>query len=356
MEALIKSIILKNDRKAISYDEFINLALYYPDKGYYQLELSPFGKDGDFYTSSFVHHVFAEVMANYFITISKEQKIPLQILELGSGNGRFAKQLLTYFHQHGVNDIVYYFVEQNNRRRMASQEELLNYKNVQGYKSLQDFRLEHGTFEGIIFSNEFLDAMPVKVIETSNNKVYEIKVSLDDQGKFIEKMEPCPNHIIEWLKGYNVSLIDGHRLEIPFYMEDLYQQIHSFFQKGIIVTIDYGYYEEEWKDPRLKSGSLRGYYKHQQYNNVLTHVGLMDITHHVNWNLWEKVGQRYGINKFNLYTQHDFLIQAGILNYLQENRSGSYFSQESKKNRAIQTLISGDFMGRMFQVALQKKI
>ena len=50
-------------------DQFINLALYDKDKGFY-MKKSPFGKDGDFITAPNITRLFSEIIAVWTITFS----------------------------------------------------------------------------------------------------------------------------------------------------------------------------------------------------------------------------------------------------------------------------------------------
>ena len=63
----------------------------------------------------------------------------------------------------------------------------------------------------------------------------------------------------------------------------------------MIISVDYGYSNEEWQEPIRRDGSLRGYYQHKLMNNVLVHPGEMDITSHIHWDVLEKIGEKYGL-------------------------------------------------------------
>ena len=68
----------------IPLDQFINLALYDKDKGYY-MRKNPFGKDGDFITAPNITRLFSEIIAIWTITFWKSIGSPNQfnLLELG---------------------------------------------------------------------------------------------------------------------------------------------------------------------------------------------------------------------------------------------------------------------------------
>ena len=51
-------------------DQFINLALYDKDKGYY-MKKNPFGEDGDFITAPNITRLFSEIIAIWVLTFWK---------------------------------------------------------------------------------------------------------------------------------------------------------------------------------------------------------------------------------------------------------------------------------------------
>ena len=73
-------------------DQFINLALYDKNTGYY-MKKNPFGKSGDFITAPNITRLFSEIIAVWTITFWKSIGSPKQfnLLELGAGNGEMMK-------------------------------------------------------------------------------------------------------------------------------------------------------------------------------------------------------------------------------------------------------------------------
>lgn len=344
--------IQQSTNKAIPYSKYIELALYHPSEGYYQNNEIKIGKDGDFYTSSFIHEIFAQQLGDFFGKVCDHTGMSKVICEIGGGDGRFAQQLSTSF---SVSEWEYIIIESSPYHRMKIKERNFNFKNLRVFESLEEAIQNVNELEGIIFSNEWLDAFPVDVIEKKNNKDYEIMVSMDQEGNLCEKYVPLPNEKIDWLKKNQMFLKEGFRIEIPPFLFDELKKVDQLLSKGLIVTIDYGYTAEERRHPSRRNGSLRGYQKHQMKNNVLLDPGEMDITHHVHWDLVERVGQEFGWTCFDRMKQREFLLHTGILDQLVAHHSTDPFSPESKKNRAIRSLIMGDGIGNSFDVCLQSK-
>jgi len=150
-------------------------------------------------------------------------------------------------------------------------------------------------------------------------------------------------------------LNEQQRIEIPLQMETMVRSMAKALQRGLILTVDYGYTNEEWLEPARRNGSLRGYYKHQQFNQILELPGEMDITSHVHFDALVKMGDHYKLKFVQKWRQDEFLLAAGILEELQENHDPNPFSETSKRNRAIRSLIIPGGMSASFHVILQEK-
>ena len=78
----------------ISFADYMALALYHPEYGYYNSDRFTLGKAGDFTTAPEVSPLFSAAVANYLSRILKENQYQ-DILECGAGTGRLAIDVLT---------------------------------------------------------------------------------------------------------------------------------------------------------------------------------------------------------------------------------------------------------------------
>lgn len=138
-------------------------------------------------------------------------------------------------------------------------------------------------------------------------------------------------------------------------MTNLIGSISNILTKGIILTVDYGYTNKEWMDPIHRNGSLRGYYRHQLINDILQHFGDMDITSHVHFDALIEMGENSGLSFIDKLRQDEFFLSIGILNELQNHYDSNPFSEKSKQNRAIRSLIMPSGLSPSFQAVLQHK-
>lgn len=356
MKKILKQAIyqeIENSKdKAIPYSAFINLALYHPVEGYYQNNQTKIGKEGDFYTSSFVHEIFAQQLGEFFTKVCNQTDLPKRICEIGGGDGRFAQQISSFLPEL---EWEYILIESSPFHRSKINEKNYNFKKLHVFESIEEAIHKLNGLEGIIFSNEWLDAFPVDVVEKKNNQCYEVMVSINPEGQLCEKHMPLSKEKKAWLEKFNITLDEGFRTEIPPFLFGELNKVNQLLSKGLIVTIDYGYTDEERKHPSRKDGSLRGYKKHQLINDVLKNPGEMDITHHVHWDVIKSIGEELGWTFVDQMKQREFLVKTGILQKLVNHDSTDPFSLESKKNRAIRSLIMGDGIGNSFDVSIQSK-
>jgi len=354
MKVILREKIKESVLKAIPFDEYMSLCLYHHEKGYYSRKKEKIGRKGDFYTSSSVSHIFSEVIASYFCHLVKNQLIEPIFYEFGSGNGRFAYGFLNYCQSKEptvFEAMKYIAIEGSTYHRTLIQKKIEDFTCVEIFSSINSIEYP---LNGLIFSNELFDAMPIKVVEFQLNNWYEVLVGLNEENELCEKLflledEAC----IKFLNNHQFTGNEGLRVEIPIYMHGFHEQLINKCENAIIVSIDYGNSREQWDEKHRSKGSLRGFYEHQLIENVLEYPGEMDLTTHIHWDELMKVCESN--NGENLYfgTQREFLINLGIFNWLVPHASTNPFSDEYKQNRAVQTFVMPGGMSDSFQVLIQ---
>jgi SAM-dependent MidA family methyltransferase len=342
-----------NDRplEMISYAEYMDLVLYHPELGYYMREVEKIGRNGDYITSSNMAEIFGGTFARWYAGLVKNQSYSPQICEMGAGNGRFAKAFLQEWYA-SENPELNYFILEKSPYHIKKQKELFEGKwKVQQLGALDELR----EFKGLFFSNELFDALPVHIVKKRQGQFFEVMVS-HEKDQLIEIEVPLINkEIIAFINEHQLPIAEGQRIEIPLYMEEIVFQLGKVLTEGMIVTIDYGYTNDEWREPARRDGSLRGYYQHKLINDVLVNPGEMDLTSHIHWDILENIGEKYGLSKVGKWRQDEFLLSIGILDQLENHGDPSPFSEVNKRNRAIRSLIMPSGISTAFQVLVQEK-
>lgn len=356
MKKIILNAIQKSGKNYITYEEFISLCLYHSDKGYYQKSDTKIGRKGDFYTTSSVGTVYGEVIASVFCRLIKNEVIDPIFIEVGAGNGRFANSFLTYCKKNEPTiyaNLEYRIVDESKYHRSLQMKALLQHTNVSYYSSISDLsKIQNG----LIFSNELFDALPVRVVEFCQNKWQEVVISYNETNDLIEKFIEIENDsTFEFLKYHHFSGKHGQRVEIPIAMESVFKGLNQVLDHGIIMTVDYGFTKDEWNAPHRVKGSLRGYHQHEMKTNVFEFLGEMDLTTHIHWDELRRLADMNHLENLYFHSQRQALIDFGILNWLVQHASMNPFSDEYKNNRAIQSLIMPGGISDSFQLLLQIK-
>jgi SAM-dependent MidA family methyltransferase len=351
MEAILKKQILNSTHGYITYAEFIDTVLYHPELGYYMKEGQKIGREGDFFTTSNVSAIYGSMVAKWYHQLVEKYGLPANICEIGAGTGRFAKTFIDEWNLISTTPLTYTIIETSPYHRRLQQDTIGMNDHIKQIKSLDEIK----PFDGLIFSNELFDALPVHVIQMLGNELYEIMVTLNDDTLIEQPVKLANDDILNYLTEQEVVIQEGQRLEVPLSMISLIDSISNASRKALVVTVDYGYSNDEWMDPLHKDGSLRGYYKHQLIHNVLKYPGDMDITSHIHFDALIHFGKKQGLSFIQRLRQDEFFLAIGILKELQDNFDPNPFSEISKRNRAIRSLISPSGISSAFQVILQQK-
>lgn len=353
---VILDAISKSRMRAITYEKYMSLCLYEPESGYYQRNALKIGRKGDFYTSSSIGTVYGEVLAFTFCKLVKEKVISPIFIEVGGGNGRFASSFLTYCKEKEFEiyqTMNYILIDESVHHQTLQKQLLMNHSIVQYCSSINELNVIE---DGLMFSNELFDALPVRVVEFRDNQWEEVMVSSDEQNNLIEVfMKIEDEKLTNFLKRNYFAGKNGRRVEIPIIMEKVYEMMVSKLNRGIFLTVDYGFTKDEWDAPHRIHGSLRGYYQHELKNDVLFSPGEMDLTTHIHWDELMYLGNQFKVETISFSSQRNTLLNFGILNWLIQHASMNPFSDEFKHNRAVQSFVMPGGISDSFQVLIQTK-
>lgn len=331
----------------ISFADFMEMALYYPELGYYTSNKEKIGKRGDYYTSSNLTPAFGEMIGRqieemWHILGEKE----FTVVEMGAGMGLLSGDVLSHLksNQELYNNLNFCIVEKSPTLRKEQEKRLRNDK-VIWHDSIDDLN----GIKGCIFSNELLDALPVHVVEMGKELM---EVFVGYENRFVEILKPASIQLRDYLKELDVELPYGYRTEINLDAIKWVREISTALKKGYVITIDYGYPSNELYQEYRNQGTLMCYYEHSVNNAPFLHIGEQDMTSHVNFSALDHFGCKNELELCGFTDQAHFLIGLGIEEYLknlQEKNPIDYY----RKMLPIKTLMMD--MGETFKVMIQKK-
>jgi SAM-dependent MidA family methyltransferase len=358
LEELIRTEI--RAQGPMRFDRFMDLALYSPGLGYYAKigGISPVGRDGDFYTSVSAGPLFGRLLAHQFYQMWQllEKPSPFWIIEQGAHDGQLARDVLEWCRAEVPDflaSIRYGIVDTSGggsiRQKCGMEPELAPY--MTWFNSLES--VAEIKPSGVFFSNELIDAFPVRAIIYRSNQWKESFVVIDGKGDFNWRHFPIEDtELLSEIKARRIPPIEDYSTEINLRALDWMAGIGRIFQRGYVLTIDYGYPASVYYADHRASGTLTAYVKHHAVDEVLAEPGMRDLTSHVDFTALVRAGEKVGLSTLGLVDQQRFLL--GIAHDEMNGSSGPKLKlQESL--RSWNTLTHPDHLGATFYALVQAK-
>lgn len=339
---------------ALPFDRFMELALYAPGLGYYVAGARKFNRGGDFVTAPAISPLFGLCLARQ----CREVLAVLDggdILELGAGAGELAADLLDGLKTAACLPGRYLILEPGPELR-ERQRDLLRARHpdvMDRIQWLDDLPLG---FAGVLVANEVMDALPVHRFQVrEEDEIAEILVKPRGTGWEEVGAEPPSRGLAEavqalWAQG--LAQEPGYASEINLRLGPWIQALATSMTRGLMLLIDYGYDRADYYRPERGMGTLMCHYRHQAHGDPYVHLGLQDITAHVDFTAAANAGQAAGLAVAGFATQAHFLIALGLDDLLAERMGGDSATAEEdlKWLLGAKQLVLPSAMGERFRV------
>jgi SAM-dependent MidA family methyltransferase len=299
----------------IPFREFMDAALYHPEYGYYRKTRDPFGRGGDFYTAEQLQPVFGILIATRIREMYREMGSPADftVVELGAGRGEMAEALGEWRYipvEHGGD-------------------------------------LPRDTC-GVIFSNEFFDALPVEAAIVIDGTPRQRLVGIDGDRFVWVTGDRVPQAVEDyWGQFCPRATTFEVNLQALAWMD----RIAGALRAGFHFTIDYGYVTSE--HIRFPEGTLMSYLRHTASEDVLTDPGERDITAHVAFSALEERGAACGLRTVVRETLAQTLLHAGEPDQFAAALAGPTAQVQQARRLQLKSLLFG--MGETFRTLIQRK-
>jgi SAM-dependent MidA family methyltransferase len=316
VETLLRDEILRNG--PVSFHRFMDVALYHPLFGYYRSERDPFGKSGDFYTAEQIQPVFGILIATRIASLFDEMGMPEDrtVVELGAGRGEMADAFTQF-----------------------------RYVPIDKSGAMPD------RFSGVVFLNEFFDALPIHVAVRRGAAWREMNVDWQD-GKFVWREGGAAKpEVGAYLDQYTDSAGEGCIFEANLDALQWLEEIARRLDRGYIMAIDYGYTARELI--RFPQGTLMSYHRHTASEDVLAAPGARDITAHVNFTALREHAARLGFETIRFESLARTLFDAGEKDQFAAALAGDSEKEQMRRRLQLKTLLYG--MGETFRTLLLRK-
>ena len=342
-EKIIRKEILSEGK--ISFARFIQIALYHPKFGYYS-KINPIGTNSHYLTSPYIHPAFGAAFSKHIYLMWKFMKYPskFQIVELGCSTGILAETIYSYsksISSDFANSIQYIGIDRTINKKTD-------------FNSVKSNLIPLKNISGCIISNELIDSLPFHRFKIINNEVKEIYVTIQND-KFTSILDqPSSKKIDQKLAQLKLQLPNDFEGEICLEIDNLFKSINQSFEKGFIVTVDYGEERENLYGNKSR-GTMQTYYKHTSGASPFQRVGEQDITANIDFSSLIEEGILNKIRPVTLCSQKEFLEVFGIKKWI-ENVQNSKLQQSKKQINLInmKKLIHNQGLGN-FKVLIQEK-
>jgi len=331
-------------RGSVGFDEFMAVALYHPQGGYYAADRPRTGRRGDFFTSVSVGPVFGRLLAAQFLEMRGLLGHPpdFTLVEQGAGDGQLLADVLAAWEGEPPRIIV---VEPLPALRARQQTTLAAWA---GRLTQVAHESALPAFRGVFFANELLDAFPVKILARRQGRWRERRVGHDGrQFVFVDAPfdGPAPAAVGETAE---------FTTEICPSLAPWMQTVAARLDRGWLMLIDYGHPAAVRHHPARASGSLAAYREHQRMDNPLEEPGHRDLTAHVDFTAAARAGEEAGLALAGFTDQHHALtaLAERVFPAMPE---GALSDRAARDMRALRQLLHPESMGTSFKfLALAK--
>lgn len=320
--AIIRDRIAGDGR--ITFAEFMELALYHPDHGYYFSEGRRPGRGGDFITApesgAYFGFALARQLAECWERLGEPES--WQVREYGAGIGGLAYDIiagLTTEAPRAAAGLHYRLTEINPAQR-ASAVAAMTEVGLHERITVEDPVDDLPPITGVILANEVADAFPVhRLVRTGRGWQEHYVVWRGgwfawEPGPLSELAAPAAAH----LDRSGISWHEGDIADVSPAAEAWFTRAAEKLDRGFAIVIDYGYQAIDLFQQHRLEGTIRGYFGHTVTDDPFLRVGHQDLTAHVDFTALQRAGESAGMVLAGFTTQGAFLASLDLGDYLMQ--------------------------------------
>jgi len=292
----------------VPFDQFMEVALYDRDAGFYARERTPLGSSGDFYTAPHVHPLFGRTLAERVRTVRRAlgRGQPFRVVEVGPGDGTLAETVLAALGRapEGVEGMEYLLVERSPSMRQVALERVEAAGHASGIPvRLADSVAADGPFEGVVLANELLDALPARRLEWTGSEWRELGIRVEGEAVVAASAPlrtPVPGPELP-TPGEPETV-----LEVSPEAEGWVREVGDHLARGLAILIDYGMEQSELLVGH-RSGTLAAVRSHRTVDDPYAEPGDSDLSMFVNFSRVRAAARRAGLEEIMYCSQSEAL-------------------------------------------------
>lgn len=334
----------------ISFERYMEMALYEPGLGYYSAGATKLGSEGDFVTAPEISPLFSRCLANQCAEVLQTVNGG-DILELGAGSGVMAADVLGELDRQGQIPARYLILEVS--ADLRERQRVLLQKRVPHLLDRIEWldRLPE-EFRGVLLANEVLDALPVQRFRVRGLQVNQLGVTwqlgqLDWSEVHADPALEAAVREIEFNLGEPFA--DGYTSEINLRLNSWIAGIAASMREGVALFIDYGLPRRQYYASSRREGTMLCHFRHRFHDDPLINVGVQDIGAWVDFTAVAEAAVAAGMGVAGYTTQAHFLIGNGIEKFLAPDEDGELAARLQLARQAMMLTLPGE-MGERFKV------
>ena len=284
----------------LSFRDFVELALYHPEFGYYTRPGNPVGKGGDYVTAPSLSPAFAFAISSLFRDfLRRSEGVVCSFVDIGCGDGSLVRAAAS----ENVSENARFFGVDRSLSRVTED------PHVTYVRSFDEVPRDGVHF---VFSNELYDAIPFARLVRRGEHLHELWVQEREGVLDWSEHEAAPVYD-DYFAERGIELAEGQFADIALEWEALHADILRHVERGLFVTIDYGYPAAKLFHPRARRfGTAAAYSGQRVHRDLLAHPGEHDLTAHINFSDLERAGEREGAAFLFFDVLAKFLLSIGI--------------------------------------------
>jgi SAM-dependent MidA family methyltransferase len=333
----------------LSFERFMELALYAPGLGYYSAGAEKLGRGGDFVTAPETSDLFSRCVARQCAAVLGATGG--EILELGAGTGRMAAAVLSALAAAHALPERYAILEVSADLAERQRAHLAGLPPQLRERVVWLTRLPPPGFRGVMLANEVADALPCARFTCRGGTVRELGVALDETGT-LQEAAAEPGAALEracaaLFEELPAPLPDGYVSEVCLRVAPWIASLADVLDAGALLLFDYGLPRGHYYHPQRTGGTLRCHFKQRVHDDPYLNVGVQDITAWVDFTRVAEAALGAGLSVGGFATQAAFLLATGL-----EEEVGAATSDVERARLAgeARRLIMPEEMGEAFKV------
>ena len=294
-----------------SFSAFMQRALFDPRSGYYSRKIATVGARGDFSTSASLSPLLGKAIARWLVEQSRLQPEVRTVIEVGGGDGSLMKTVLQDFRWHRRWRFNFCMVEKS--AILKEQQQIQLGSRVRWFDGIES-ALGSCSGRALIYHNEFLDALPVTLVQwdAAAGCWKEIWLVHQSDGRITEALKPLSSATGSPGDFSALTLLTPpsprQRCELHTGIRQWLADLSPHWEMGSMLAIDYGDTFPSLYH-RRPNGTLRAYLLHQRLEGpaIFQNVGRQDITADVNFTDFQNWAEQLGWSAPCLETQAAFI-------------------------------------------------